>query len=180
MRARAAPPSCRSTAWGQAQESSRDTDPEQGRSPGTCHLELSKWRGVQETIVFLYGKRGSDLWEPWVSPGSKCLTWAPLALGILGDGPYVVGLSAAGPSSGVPALHDSSLRVHPMGISAVEDPGLGVSGVCGVLCSALQVSALWVLGVGVNDAASPYLRVPWFCHSGLWDISQSLLPGLDI
>lgn len=82
-RAGAAPPSCRSTAWGQAQESSRDTDPEQGRSRWTGHLEMSKWRGVQETIGFLYGKRGSDLWEPWVSPGSKGLTWAPLLWGSL-------------------------------------------------------------------------------------------------
>lgn len=67
-----------------------------------------------------------------------------------------------------------------MGISAVEDLGVGVSGVEGGLCSALQVSALWVPGGGVNDAASPYLRVPWFCHSGLWEISQPLLPELDI
>lgn len=113
---------------------------------------MSKWRGVQENIGFLYGKRGSDLWEPWDSPGSKCLTWASLALGILGDGPYVVGLSAAGPSSGVPALHVFSLQVHPMGISAVEDFGVGVSGVWGGLCSALQVSAMWVLGGGVNES----------------------------
>lgn len=84
---------------------------------GTGDHRLSLW------------EKGSDLWEPWVTLGSKCLTWAPLALGILGDGPYVVGLSAAGPSSGVPALHVSSLQVHPMGIFAVEDLGVGVSGV---------------------------------------------------
>lgn len=148
-RAGAAPPSCRSTAWGQAQESSCDTDPERGRSPWTRHLEMSKWRGVQENIGFLYGKRGSDLWEPWVSPGSKCLTWAPLALGILGDGPYVVGLSAAGPSSGVPALHVSSLRVHPMGMSAVEDLGVGVSGVWGV---SAQLSRCLLCGSLVGES----------------------------
>lgn len=49
--------------------------------------------------------------------------------------------------------------------------------VCGLRgpYSAPQVSFLWVLGVGVNDAASPQLGVPVFCLSG-----QPLLPELDI
>lgn len=56
-------------------------------------------------------------------------------------------LSATGPSSGVPALHVSSLWVPPMGLFGVGVPNLGVSGVgvsgLGGFCSAFQVPALW-------------------------------------
>lgn len=65
-----------------------------------------------------------------------------------------MGLPAAGPSSGVPALHVSSLWVPPMGMFGIGVHSLGVSGVrvsgLGGFCSALQVSVLWVLSVGVS------------------------------
>lgn len=88
----------------------------------------------------------------------------PLTLGVPEGGPCAVGLSAAGPSSGVPTLHASFLWVPPMGMFGVGLRSLGVSGV-GVsglrgFCSALQVSALWVHSVGISDAASSYLGVP--------------------
>lgn len=50
---------------------------------------MSILREVQETIGFLCGKRGSDLWEPWVSLGSKCLTCPPLLWGSLEEVPVL-------------------------------------------------------------------------------------------
>lgn len=66
--------------------------------------------GVQGTIGFCYGKRGSELWEPRVLLAAHALLGSP-ALGVLGGGPYVMGLSVAGPSSGVPVLHVTFLWV---------------------------------------------------------------------
>lgn len=95
--------------------------------------------------------------------GSK--GWIP---GEWGGGTHAVGLSAAGPSSGVPALHGSSLWVSATGIS-VGVPGLRslfseslvwgslVSDVPTQLSRCLRCGSLvW----GVHDAASPYSGCP--------------------
>ena len=62
-----------------------------------------------------------------------------------------------------------------MGLSAA-DPSSGAS--------ALQVSSLWVPGVGTPGKGGQchlsLFGVTWLCHSGLWVIRQTLLPGLRI
>lgn len=124
----AAPPSCGSTAWGQAQESTSDTDPEQGGSPRVCNPAMLMG-GLAGDHWLLLWEKGVGVVGAMGSPDSTSLTGLPCSggpwWGSLCYGSLCYRSFIWGPCS---ACHFS---VGPlMGISGIGNPGLGVSGVC--------------------------------------------------